>query len=81
MDSSDILKEINKQLVRVTNNEAIVLSKQSTAGEIPEWDSLTHIQLIVELEKCFKIKFTSTEISNWKNTGDIIQSIQSKIKC
>jgi len=38
----------------------------TTANEVKDWDSLNHFHLVVALEKHFKIKFTSSEIQNWK---------------
>ena len=50
------------------------------ADDIEEWDSLSHIQLIVAIEKYFKIKFTSLEILSWQNVGQMVDCIASKIR-
>ena len=49
------------------------------ADDIEEWDSLSHIQLIVAIEKAFKIKFTSLEIMKWTNVGEMVNSMEEKL--
>ncbi|MBQ9313256.1 MAG: acyl carrier protein [Bacteroidales bacterium] len=80
MERQEILKQVNEVFMDVLDNEDIVLSDTTTADDVEEWDSLTHVQLIVEVEKHFKIKFTSQEILTWKNVGEMITSIENKIK-
>lgn len=79
MTANDYLKRINDIFIDVLENENIVLSETTTAEDIKEWDSLTHIQLIIAIEKSFKIRFTSAEILNWKNVGEMISSIEKKV--
>ena len=78
MEKSEILSKVNEIFKDVLDNEHIVLSEKTMAGDIEEWDSLLHIQLIVAIEKAFKIKFTSKEILQWKNVGEMIDEIVNK---
>ncbi len=78
MDSNTILHQLNEIFTDVLDNEDIKLQPETVAKDVEEWDSLNHIQLIVAIEKHFKIRFTTTEINSWKNVGDIISSIQAK---
>lgn len=78
MDNNAILKSLNQIFVDTLDNKDIVLSNTTTANDVEEWDSLTHIQLVVAIEKYFKIRFTSKEIQNWSNIGDLVQSISAK---
>ena len=78
MKKNKILKIINQVFIDVLEEE-IEISEETSAADVEGWDSLTHIILIVETEKKFNIKFNSNEISNWKNVGEMILSIESKI--
>ena len=78
MEKNDILAKVQTIFRDVLDNEEIVLTDETTANDIEEWDSLSHIQLIVAIEKTFGIKFTSLEIMKWKNVGEMLDSIVAK---
>ena len=78
MDKQEILQQVNSIFIDVLDNEEIVLNNATTAHDIEEWDSLSHIQLIVAIEKHFKIRFTSKEIQSWDTVGEMIDCINSK---
>ena len=78
MAKNQILEVVSEIFREVLDNEEIVLANETTADDIEEWDSLTHIQLIVAIEKHFKIKFTSKEILSWQNVGEMIDCIAAK---
>ena len=78
MEKNQILEEVQEIFREVLDNEEIMLASETTADDIEEWDSLTHIQLIVAIEKHFKIKFTSKEILSWQNVGEMIDCIATK---
>lgn len=79
MDKAEILQQVNAVFVDVLDNDKVVLRNETTASEVDEWDSLNHIQLVVAIEKQFKIRFTSREIQSWKNVGEMVDSIGAKI--
>jgi acyl carrier protein len=79
MDAQQLLIEVNEIFKEVMDNEDIQVNMTTSAKDIEEWDSLTHIQLIVGVEKQFKIRFTSSEIQNFKNVGEMCATIASKI--
>ena len=78
MDKNEILAKVQGIFKDVLDNEDIELSFDTTADDVEEWDSLSHIQLIVAIEKEFKVKFTSKEIMSWSNVGEMIDCILSK---
>ena len=79
MDQSQILKAVNDIFIDVLDNQDIVLTSTSTANDVEEWDSLNHILLVVAIEKHFKIKFTTAELQNWANIGELCNTISRKL--
>jgi len=78
MDRNEVLEKLTPIFREQLDNEEIELNAETTAEDIEEWDSLSHIQLIVAIEKAFGIRFTSSEIQSWDNVGEMIDSIISK---
>ena len=78
MERQEILAKLQVIFRDVLDNEDIELNDQTTADDVEEWDSLSHVQLVVAIEKDFNIKFTSKEIMSWQNVGDLINCISSK---
>ena len=79
MERNELLQKINEVFIDNLDNDNIVLTENTTADDIEEWDSLTHVQLVVAVEKKFKIRFIAKEIQSWKNVGEMIDSISSKL--
>lgn len=78
MEQKELLVKVQDIFRDVLDNEDIELTMETTAEDIEEWDSLSHIQLIVAIEKELKIKFTSKEILSWSDVGEMIESISRK---
>lgn len=62
----------------VFDDETLIITPMTSAKDIEDWDSLTHIQLVTRIEKHFKIRFTVSEITKLKVVGDLIALIESK---
>lgn len=78
MTRADILKGINEIFVDTLDNEEIVVKENTQATDIEEWDSLMHVLLVDTMEKEFDVRFKASEIQNWKNVGEIMDSIIAK---
>jgi acyl carrier protein len=79
MSSQEIMDEVNKIFIDVLENDDIILTRESSAKSIPEWDSLNHIQLVVAIEKKFKVRFSTANIQSWKNVGEMCDSIEKML--
>lgn len=79
MEKKEIYVKLNEIFRDVLDNDEIELQDSTTADDIEEWDSLGHIQLVVAIEKAFGLKFQSSEIISWKNVGEMVDAIESKL--
>lgn len=79
MEKNEIYVKLNEIFRDVLDNDEIELQDSTTADDIEEWDSLGHIQLVVAIEKAFGLKFQSSEIISWKNVGEMVDAIESKL--
>lgn len=80
MERKEIFSKLNEIFEDVLDlDETPNLTDAISANDIEEWDSLSHVQLIVAIEKAFKLKFTSSEIMKWQNVGQMIDTIQTKL--
>ena len=64
---------------QVFDNEAIVLTPDLTADDVDEWDSMSHINLMIAIELEFGIEFDPNEIQSFANVGELITTIEKKL--
>jgi acyl carrier protein len=79
MSTEEIISQVNGIFKEVLDNEEISLNYQTTAEDVEDWDSLNHIILVVAIEKHFNTRFTSDEIHNFKNVGEMCDAIKNKL--
>lgn len=72
----DDLKEIMRDVFEDDNIEP---TEAMTAKDVDDWDSLSHIRLMVSIENQFKVKFTTAEIERLQNVGELLRAINSKV--
>ena len=75
----DIRSKLQEIFQDVFDDEEIELFDAMTAADVEDWDSLSHITLIHEIEAAFGIRFTTKEVLATKNVGEFIALIGSKI--
>ena len=78
MEIEKIREQVQDIFRDILDEESLTLTPETTASDVDGWDSLTHIQLIVAIEKNFKVRFSSKEILSWKNVGELLDSLHAK---
>ena len=76
---ADLRAQTEEVFRNVFDDPEIRLEDHMTADDIPGWDSLAHINLIVGLEKAFRIKFATAEISKLKDPGQNVGTLRALI--
>lgn len=76
----NILNVLQPIFQDVFDDEDLVVTNESNAENIDDWDSLSHIRLVVAIEKQFGIKFAFDELQGLKNVGEMITLIEKKIQ-
>jgi acyl carrier protein len=79
MKSADLNDRMTSVFREVFDDDSLVLSPEMSADDIDDWDSLSHIRLIVSHEKEFGVKFKTTEIGDIRNVGGFIDLLKSKL--
>ena len=78
MERKEIFEKLNEIFRNVLDNDEIEVGETTRADDIEEWDSLSHIQMIVAIEKTFKLKFNSREVMKWDNVGEMVDLIAER---
>lgn len=75
MTRQEIFEKLNEIFSDVFDEE-ITVTAETTSSDIEEWDSLTHITLISEVEDAFDMKFSMKEVLGMQNVGEMADIIQ-----
>lgn len=78
MTRQEIFKKLNEVFSDVFDEE-IVVTDETTAADIEDWDSLTHITLISEVEDAFGVHFSMNVVLSMKNVGELVDIIEKSI--
>jgi acyl carrier protein len=76
---SAVLERMQAVFRDVFDDDNLALRSDLTAADVENWDSLTHINLIVGIEREFKVRFTTAEVVSLKNAGDLEALVQRKL--
>jgi acyl carrier protein len=79
MEQSEITEKLTTIFRTVFNDSTIVLRDDLTATDVANWDSLTHMLMIGEVEDLFSIKFKLKELNKLNNVGGLIKLITDKL--
>jgi acyl carrier protein len=73
-----LLQHLNEVFRSVFDDPELTVSVATTAKDVPGWDSIVHITLVIEIERQFNVKFGMAEIERLRNVGDLVAILQAK---
>lgn len=77
MDEPDIYARLRDIFEDIFDDDPIVVTPTLPAKDVDGWDSLTHIRLILAVEKAFKVRFSTSEIGRMETVGDLVTLIKA----
>ncbi|MBE7158889.1 MAG: acyl carrier protein [Rhodospirillales bacterium] len=80
MDTAGIYRELTDIFRDVFDDDTIVLTPETTAADIQDWDSANHVNLIVAIEVRMGIKFKTVELESLHNVGNLAALVEQKVK-
>jgi acyl carrier protein len=78
MDEPQIYARLTEIFQDVFDEDSIAVTSELSAKDVDGWDSLTHIRLMLTVEKAFKIKISAPEIGKLENVGDLVKLIKAR---
>jgi acyl carrier protein len=74
-----ISEELKKIILTTLKLDDFDFQDETTASQVPGWDSLNHVNVILAVEKHYNIRFKNLEVLRLKNIGDLQNLVNSKL--
>ncbi len=74
----EIKKRLNAVFCDVFDDESIQIKDEMTAADLDEWDSLSHITLVLAVEREFRVKLKTAEVGSLENVGEMIKLLMNR---
>ena len=78
MENNEIVSRLTPIFRDVFDDDALVVTEGMSAVDVPTWDSLSNINMIIAVEKAFAVKFSIKDVRNLKNVGELLELIKRK---
>ena len=75
---SDTFNRLNEAFLDVFDDDEIELSRDTTAADVDAWDSLMHVTLVLAIEREFGVRFSSTEVAQLVDIGELVDLVEAK---
>ncbi len=79
MSRDQIVRQAQLIFREVLDSPDLVLTDDLTAPKVPGWDLLNHVTLVMTLEEQFGVKFTTREVMGWRNVGQMLDCLETKL--
>ncbi len=80
MSREEVVTRVTEVFREVFNDDTLIIKDETTAADVPGWDSLRHITLMEEIEEEMGMRFTMLEINCMKNVGEMLDIIAERAK-
>lgn len=75
----NVLEKIQPIFRDVFDDEILTVTETTAAADVEDWDSFAQMQIVVGIEEMFGIKFSTDEVMEFKNVGDIVKAVERHI--
>lgn len=79
MTRPEIFEKLTEIFRDVFDDEALTISESTTAADVEDWDSLTHITLLATVEDEFGVKFSMKAVQGLKNVGELADLVAEAV--
>jgi acyl carrier protein len=79
MNREQILQMVTDILRDILQQPSLVITEQTTADTVERWDSINHVNILMTVERTFKIRFSLGEIKQLRNVGEMVALVEKKI--
>ncbi len=71
VETTSVHEQLEEVFRAVFNDDSIRLEDGTTAKDIPGWDSVAHINLMLSIEQSFNVQFRGDQFSKFENIGEL----------
>jgi acyl carrier protein len=75
-ENGELLERLTEVFQNVFDDDELTITPETTAQDVEGWDSLTHVTLLINAERTFGVKFSSSEVASLKNVGELLDLIR-----
>jgi acyl carrier protein len=76
--NNDVLTEVRDILKDLFDLDPHLVSMETTADDVPRWDSLGHFSLGARLEEVFGIGLGVDDLSEMNSVREIVRTVEAK---
>jgi len=76
---SATIKKLQEIFCDTFEDDDLVVSRGTTAADVDGWDSLMHVTLMLDVERAFSVRFSSGEVADLVDVGQLIELVDSKV--
>jgi len=74
-DRATILAKVSEVAAGVLDHPGLALEEGTSARDVAGWDSLSHVQIVIGVERAFGIRMTATEVAQLTNAGSLVDAV------